>query len=395
MAKKTRKKPEKQHKPYEDFPLHWHPNGQWSKSVQGKRRYYGSDWRQALKKFHREHEGESLTLDDAVEKYKQSCQLRESSKEIGIRHLKDIEGTLARLTKHLGHRLIKGLKSEDWQKWRAEIAKTNGPVALGGHITRVRAFLNWCQREKIADFPVGDSLKKPSRPQLRLERARRGSKMWEPEELRRLLLLASPMIKAWVLLGLNCALANDDVAKLTHTFLKKGWLVYPRPKTGIQRRIPLWPETQVALVAFPVRPGDDVVFRTLSGNMWTSKSKTKSDSPISLKFRVLLKNLGLYKKGRGFGSLRHVAQTIGEKSRDKVAVDALLGHVDDSVAEKYREVVDDERLLHVTNTIHDWLFTPAPTQVTVIQQSVKKTPPTMRKVAQKTNRSSRGCGAGV
>ena len=39
--------------------------------------------------------------------------------------------------------------------------------------------------------------------------------------------------------------------------LKGGWLHFPRPKTGIDRRAPLWKETIVALKeAIDRRPGD-------------------------------------------------------------------------------------------------------------------------------------------
>ena len=58
-----------------------------------------------------------------------------------------------------------------------------------------------------------------------------------------------------------------------------------------------------------------------------------------------------------FGSLRHVTETIGGESRDQVAVNAIMGHVDPSMAAHYRERISDERLRAVTDAIHGWLFT--------------------------------------
>ena len=83
---------------------------------------------------------------------------------------------------------------------------------------------------------------------LRQNRARRGLRMFEREELLALLDACLPTQKAMVLLGINGGLGNHDVATLPTKALdlKKGWLVYPRPKTGIERRIPLWPETVAA-----------------------------------------------------------------------------------------------------------------------------------------------------
>ena len=44
------------------------------------------------------------------------------------------------------------------------------------------------------------------------------------------------------------------------------------------------------------------------------------------------------------------------ESRDPVAVNASMGHVDGSMAGVYRERISDERLIKVTDVIHDWLF---------------------------------------
>jgi hypothetical protein len=48
-----------------------------------------------------------------------------------------------------------------------------------------------------------------------------------------------------VLLGINCAFGNADCGNLPRSAvdLGRGWIDYPRPKTGISRRCPLWPET--------------------------------------------------------------------------------------------------------------------------------------------------------
>ena len=56
-------------------------------------------------------------------------------------------------------------------------------------------------------------------------------------------------MKAMTLLGINCGLGNQDVALLRkkNIDMKKGWLDFPRPKTGIPRRVPLWAETIAAI----------------------------------------------------------------------------------------------------------------------------------------------------
>ena len=62
------------------------------------------------------------------------------------------------------------------------------------------------------------------------------------------------------------------------------------------------------------------------------------------------------RKGLGFYTLRHTFATIAGESRDQVAVNAIMGHVDNSMAGVYRERISDERLIAVTDTVHQWLF---------------------------------------
>ncbi len=72
-----------------------------------------------------------------------------------------------------------------------------------------------------------------------------------PEEIRKPLEHGTINMRAMVLLGVNCALGNTDLALLpiTAVDLTGGWLDYARAKTAIARRIPLWPETVAAIKA--------------------------------------------------------------------------------------------------------------------------------------------------
>jgi integrase len=84
---------------------------------------------------------------------------------------------------------------------------------------------------------------------LRLHRARQGPKLFTADELRRLVASADVPLKAMILLGSNCGYGNADVfgLPLAALDLERGIIDYPRPKTGIPRRCPLWPETVQAL----------------------------------------------------------------------------------------------------------------------------------------------------
>jgi len=80
------------------------------------------------------------------------------------------------------------------------------------------------------------------------------------------------------------------------------------------------------------------------------------DDAIGKELNKVLRNLELKRKGVCFYALRHTFETVGGKSTDQIAVNAIMGHIDDSMAAAYREGISDERLRAVSDKVHDWLF---------------------------------------
>ena len=308
-------------KPYPEFPLTPHSSGQFCRKVNGKILYFGTEPVKALAKWEATkdalQEAPPGSLQATVDRFMASRRQMQAEGKLSDRHVKDLDGTLASLVHTLGPgRPLAGLQSEDYARWRAARSRNRkakgkkiGPVAMGGHITRVRTFLNWAVKHKLIAALPPEGLEKPTRRELRLARAERGSLMFEPAELRLLLKHADPRMRAMIYLGLNAGFNCEDVARLrTHHLKAAGngvlWSFYARHKTGIARGAPLWPETQAALKAV-IKEGDDVVFRTKYGNPWTIKNASGSGSPISARFTKLCQNLEIHKPGRGFGALRH------------------------------------------------------------------------------------------
>jgi integrase len=205
--------------------------------------------------------------------------------------------------------------------------------------------------------------------------------MFEAVEIKAMLAAATVPMKAMLLLGVNCGFGNTDVANLTvqNLDLQGGWCNYPRPKTGISRRCPLWPETIKAIeAALGVRPkprdkaDDDMVFITPAGHrwvrVWTRGESVDADSDLENLARVsrvdrvtstmsqLLSRLGLARRGHTFYALRHTFETIAGESRDQVAVDAIMGHSREDMASVYRERIGDDRLRAVAEHVRQWLF---------------------------------------
>jgi integrase len=148
--------------------------------------------------------------------------------------------------------------------------------------------------------------------------------------------------------------------------LDGGWLNFPRPKTGIARRCPLWAETVTAIrEALTARsePKDEadagLVFVTKYGHRWvrTEGPRRAPVNSVGLEFGKLLRALGIDgREGRGFYALRHTFRTIADAARDPVAIDLIMGHADPSMAAHYRERIEDSRLRAVADHVREWLF---------------------------------------
>lgn len=50
--------------------------------------------------------------------------------------------------------------------------------------------------------------------------------------------------------------------------------------------------------------------------------------------------------------------TVADGAKDGPATDAIMGHVDDSMAGHYREEIGDDRLQAVVDHVHVWLYSP-------------------------------------
>lgn len=378
-------------KPYPGFPLTPHPAGYWCKSIRGKLRYFarwgkrmngrmvrveGDGWQEALEEFNQTRDAlyqgktpcpktEGLTLADLANRYLTSKHRLVETGELAPRTFADYKRICDRLVAFFGKdRLVEDLAADDFEALRSDIAKTAGPVRLGGEIQQTRMVFKYAYDAALIDKPVryGPTFKRPSKRVLRKARNGNGPRMFEAEEIRKLIDVSGPTLKAMVLLGANCGFGNADCGTLPIGVLdlNKGWINYPRPKTGIPRRCPLWPETVEALrqtLADRPMPKHDqdkgLVFITKYGEPW---AKETSANPISAEFRKLLYATGLYRKGRGFYGLRRVCEIIGGETRDQVGVDHIMGHSRDDMASVYRERISDGRLRAVVDHVRQWLF---------------------------------------
>ena len=368
-------------KPRPDFPLFPHCNGHWAKKVLGKLRYFGKvaddpDGVVAHQRWLEQKDDlyagrtprpkrEGLDLLALCNQFMAAKEQQLNGKEITRRTYDDYYRTARRVLAAFGkERLVDDIDAADFASLKQAMSKTRNPSSVANEVQRVRVLFNFGFDSGLMATPAryGPLFKRPRKEVLRRERQKKGKRTIEAREIRRLLKVASVPMRAMILLAINGGFGNNDCGSLPQSAvdLRAGWVDFPRPKTSVERRVPLWPETVAALKAALVErprakdPADDgLVFITRKGGRW---AKDTADSPVSKEFRKMLDALRLYRTGLSFYTLRHQFETIAGGCKDQVAVDAIMGHVDSSMAGLYREHIDDARLRDAVNHVRCWLF---------------------------------------
>ncbi len=386
--KKTATRPKK---PYADFPLGPHASGTWQKKIRGKIHYFGKwgrvvdgvmtrvpgdGWKEALAQYKavaddlhagrtpREAAGE-FTVMSLCNHFLTAKQRQTVAGELSPRTFAEYKATTDRLVKAFGKtRLVSDLATEDFERLRSEIAATNGPTRLGIEVQKVRTVFKYGYEAGLIDKPVryGPQFKKPSKKVMRVHRAAGGKRVFDADELRRLVAAAGVPMRAMVLLGINAAFGNADCGRLPLACLDLdgGWVEFPRPKTGVERRCPLWPETVAALrEAVAARPepkgpaAAGLVFVTKYGQPWSCEG---TSAAVTHETAKLLRKLGIHRSLLGFYALRHTFRTVADAVKDPNAIRLVMGHTDERIDDHYTHGIADDRLQSVADHVRRWLF---------------------------------------
>jgi integrase len=381
-------------------PLTPHANGQWAIYANGQYYYFGpwNDLDSALKLYEQQigdirtgrevtrGNGEGLTMFVAANIFLTGKENKIATGEVSREHYKKVKRVIKRVVNTFGEsRTVEGLTPTDFVELRQVLAKKEprtgdqnpkeemvSLVTLKGHMVTVREFFNYLVEDEKIENPVrfGKSFELPSQHTIDRERATKAAKQFTRDEIGNILEVLDvprPMMKAMVLLGLNCGFGNSDCSqlKIDHLDFKGKWVNLPRSKTGEGRKCPLWTETIEALKAamenrYEPNPGnEEYVFLTQQGNPW--ENSCERSSAIVKAFREVLKSLNLYKKGRGFYSLRHTFYQVSRGYGDEHASKAIMGHKRLDVGSRYyNPIIHPQRLRNVSNHVREWLFEDGP-----------------------------------
>jgi len=384
-------------KPYRSFPLTPHRNGQFCKKIRGKIHYFGTvtDPEQALANYHRHCEGlhsghvtsvpkkaAPITLRQLANEFLNAAATRRDAGRLTSRSFTDYHRVCGKVIGALGRDLPVAAVTRDHLVTLYQcLSEGVSPTTLDGRIGIVRSLFKFAYDEELIEQPLRlKALPRPEKRELRVDRARRGRRHFIASEIRAMLGATTAPMRAMILLGINCGLGNTDIAKLRKDAidLDRRWLDYPRPKTGVSRRCPLWPETveaiQLALQQqHRRRPVDAAVqhllFVTRKGHPFVRSVEKVDDKgrpvvtehdAIATSFKRLMAGQGIITPGLGFYGLRRSLETIGGETGHQVAVDHIMGHAPASgdMGAVYRQHVAESALRSVTDYVRVWLFGP-------------------------------------
>ena len=216
-------------KPYSDFPLFAHGNGQWAKKVPGRCFYFGTwdDPEAALQRYvdHKDDlmagrvdmvATEGLSLRDLVNAFLTSKKLLVETGDLSERSFDDYYATCERLLKFFGKSvLVTNLTAANFEQLRADFGRRWSASTVGNEVQRVHVVCKYAYDAELIEKPIryGPHFKRPSKRRVRQERHEKGPRMFEAHEIPAMLDATKHHLRAMILLGINCAYGNHDVSR--------------------------------------------------------------------------------------------------------------------------------------------------------------------------------------
>lgn len=349
-----------------------HPSGYWCKKIGGKLEYFGlkgcpeADARKALVAYlhlkehqHPQADRRDIPLHSLAAAYAQHYAGRIAAGHVQKRTWDDYDEAIADFVALVGPRtLVSQVTPADFSRVAGEW-RVLSPARRGNYIQTIRSLFKWGK----VDVDFGPDFKKPDRHEHRAARRRRGAREIPPEVLTACWAYATPRLRAWLLLGLNCGMYAKDISALKWRDIRQvqgEWCVdWTRGKTGITWVAPLWPETVAAL---PKRRRDEApVFATKGGRPLVHG---RTDE-VARSFARLLNRLGMKAPGVAFGAVRHTHTTAVQDCGDTDAACVVRGHQIPGMAGIYDNVDRHiDRLKRVTEIARDRLYV-APSSIAI------------------------------
>jgi integrase len=272
-----------------------------------------------------------------------------------------------RVIKALGRTTtIASLAPRDFARLRQTLR--GNATTIGNAIRDIRTIFRWGEKQYGVKAIFGDAFDKPSKRAV--QKDKRPRVLWTPPEIHALLSRASPAMRCFILMGINCAYGQGDCAAITRSAfdLTHHWM--PRGKTLIDRRCPLWPTTVAALCDYqrptPRPQYADLFFVTRLGLPWVNETRrldaegaiehTYYKDNVNQELKRLCAKAGVVY--RPFYNFRHTFRSVADEVADTTAINTIMGHSHGGMKEVYTQLMGGgmRRLKAVTEHVHNWLF---------------------------------------
>jgi integrase len=394
------------------YTLNRHPNGQWWRSINGHRYYFGRieedptgvtalvDLRERLPlilagadHIRREKADDGTKpLGILTRLFLEHVKQKVADHEMSLDHYGDYLKELPKFVAFAGvNTSIKQLSPAVFSAFHRE--EMVGKRKLGRHQRRkvyalLKRLFRWGADSGYCRVPAfGPDFVPPSvdKDAMRMAKMRAGQADYSDrvatgEEIDKLLERANPQFKAMILLGVNCGLGPMDLARLRWSNINfaTGELNFPRGKTGAARRSYLWKKTRRALervstlkhnkAALEQHGEDALVFLTRKQLPFVrldvrvedgAEVRVTRSNSISLTFGRMVAELeekGM-PKGLTFYRLRHTFETLGAAARDKAALDLAMGHKAPGMGAHYdHSILPLKRLKRLSKRVYSSLW---------------------------------------
>lgn len=267
-------------------------------------------------------------------------------RKLARRTYDDYGNTLSRFAQVVGPDSMAMAVDTDWFSKFARTINRKAVTSRRRDIIYLTAFFNWAGpgRHSLNFYkqPVnfGPDLVKPEESAIR-ESLAASSKLYTPEQFfdAMMAVRGCPLLYAAGLLGLNCAFYASDVTAIEEADfdLETSQHTFPRPKTKIERKCYLMPETvhaiRLYLASRPQRvAGVGRMFVRDDGGAFNVR---RDNGPTGASFGD---TVGAYWReitGLPFSGLRTTFATIADGLEDQRAVDLIMGHAAKSIRAKH------------------------------------------------------------
>jgi integrase len=342
------------------------PNGQWMKKHKGRPHYFGvwadpgaalMRWREQWPMIVAGHQpkaslarhaafGEALCafLDSKHKEYERG--------DLAWPSFRDYRTLAKRLLASIPRsRPVAALGPHDFARVLADASGLSA-TTRASLVYKTGAIVKWVNAQCGVTIEVGEGFQAPPRRAIRRQlNQSRGGKALEPNSIHRMLQVASPQMRAIMLLGINGGYGNADIAKIesSHVNLDGNLIDYYRGKTEAKRIVPLWTETADAIREV-FKPRQRLLFVGKTGRPLTSRG-THDICRVMAEVRTASGVTAT------FYQFRYTFATVAAEVGDDHAMKLIMGHTIDGMSEGYIQRFPRERIERVVQHVHDWLYT--------------------------------------